>query len=153
MNMYTYTYSYSSQVDFALCTLASPAHDLFMLLHGSSHVNVTPAEWDALIQQYHTELNQMLKLLSYSGKVPTLLDVHVAMLTRVSHLVPITLYIVGLRNMEISYGDIVSKILDPDDSNENQRYRMGFFSNQKCVNEMRYLLKFFDRRGLLDHFK
>lgn len=73
------------------------------------------------------------------------------MLTRGFHSALISLYIIGLRNMKATHDDIFIKFLDT--SEESQKYRIEFFANQKCIDELKYLLKFFDRRGYLDYFK
>lgn len=121
-----------------------------MLLYGSSHISVTQADWDALIQHYHTELSRTLKQLKYPKRIPSLSDIHVAMLNRGFHITLISMYIIGLRNMDATHGDILLKFMDTSD--ENQKRRLNLFSNQKCIDELKYLLKFFDRKGLLDHF-
>lgn len=122
-----------------------------MLLYGSSHSKVTLHDWDALVQHYHTELSRILKLLTYPRRIPTLTDIHVAMQTSGFHSILLSLYIIGLRNMEKSDDDIFLKFLD--DSEISQKYRVDFFSNEKCLGELKYLLKIFDRRGILDHFQ
>lgn len=122
-----------------------------MLLYGSSHASITLADWDTLIQQYHTELSATLKQLKYSKRIPTLSDMHVAMQTRGFHSTLICLYIIGLRNMKASHDDIFVKFLNF--SEESQKYRIEFYSNDKCSAELKYLLKFFDRKGFLDHFQ
>lgn len=76
---------------------------------------------------------------------------HVAMQTRGFHSTLIALYIIGLRNMKSTHEDIFIKFLDF--SEESQKYRIEFFSNAKCEDELKYLLQFFDRRGYLDQFQ
>lgn len=138
-------------MDFALCLFTSPAYDLCMLLYGSSHTSVTLTDWDALIQQYHEELSRILMLLKYPGTIPTLTDIHLTLQNRGFHSTLLTLYIIGLRNMESSHEDVFLKFLD--DSEGSEKYRIDFFSNQKSMDQLKYLLTFFDRRGCLDHFQ
>lgn len=121
-----------------------------MLLYGSSNESVSLADWDALIQQYQSELEHILKRLRYPKRIPTLSEIHVEIQIRGFHSTLLALYIIGLRNMEAGHDDIFLKFLD--ESTEAEQYRIDFFSNHKCMNELKYLLKFFDRRGSLDQF-
>lgn len=55
--------------------------------------------------------------------------------------------------MDANSNDIVSKLMDTEDSDANQQYRINFFSNQKCMKELKHLLKFFNLKGFLDKVK
>lgn len=53
--------------------------------------------------------------------------------------------------MKASHDDIFIKFLDS--SEDSQKYRIELFSSKKCVDELKSLLKFYDRRGYFDHFQ
>lgn len=119
-------------------------------MYGSSHSDLRPAAWDKLLRHYHTELNHILIQLKYPRRIPTFSDIDSAMANCGIHSVLLVLYIIGLRNMKAVHEDIFRKFLG--NSTENESYRVEFFSNPKCFAELKFMLKFFDDKGLLDQF-
>lgn len=139
------------QVDFSLSLVISPAYDLCMLLYGSSNADVTPADWDKLIHHYHSELCDRLKQLNYSKTIPSAKEIQDNIPVVGFHSTLLCLFIIGLRNMDAKDGDdIVAKFVNKDETNKYQADRIEFFSNQKCTNELKRLLKFFESKGQLD---
>lgn len=124
--------------------------DLFTLLYGSADAKVTECEMDRLIQFYHSELSRNLRLLNYDRAIPSLTDIHVSLLRTGFHFVLISMYIIGLRHIRKPNDNIFGTFLETND--ENESVRVDFFSDEKCVDELRHRLLFFDRKGFLDHF-
>lgn len=95
------------------------------------------------------ELKRILKEIGYEN-IPTLTDIHVSMTKVGFHIVLVTLYIVGLRNIKGTHDDIFQRFLEAD--NENEQYRVDFFSHGKCEQYLKFLVKYLNHRGYLDHF-
>lgn len=121
-----------------------------MLLYGSSNVEVTPDDWDTLLEYYHSELSSTLTQLKYPKQIPTLAEIHAMIQTVSLHGILVTLFIIGLRNMETTHENIFLKFVET--SEESQQARIELFSNGNCIKQLKSLLKFLDRHERLNCF-
>lgn len=67
-------------VDFQCGRYGSPVNDLYTLLLSSTSLDVKLKHFDYFIKYYHDNLVECLKLLKYSKKLPTLKEIHIALL-------------------------------------------------------------------------
>lgn len=136
------------QVDFALGKHVCPSIDLVCLLYGSAHSLIKEKEREHLIQYYHGELLKHLKLLNFPGKIPSLIDIQLATFRVDLHNAFICLFIIGLRYVN-KYHD--GGFLDV--SNDEKAKKNGhdhLYSHPECIEQLKYLLDIFDRRGYFD---
>ncbi|XP_011213899.2 uncharacterized protein LOC105233494 [Bactrocera dorsalis] len=67
-------------VDLQLTRYGSPMIDLYFLLLSSTSLDLKLKHFDYFIKYYHDNLIEYLKLLKYPKKLPTLKEIHIAML-------------------------------------------------------------------------
>lgn len=132
------------QVDFALGKYTTPSIDLFCLLYGSTNSSIRQGDRERLIQYYHMELIKYLKLLSFPGRMPTLLEIQTVAFRPDLYNTLIVLFITGLRYVNKSFDEGAHEVAgDGHERNE-------LFSHPDCIERVKYLLDMFDRRGYLD---
>lgn len=64
-------------LDYQLAYYGSPATDLNYFLFGSLNENVRKVHFKFIVREYHKHLKTTLEKLNYSGKIPSLKDIHV----------------------------------------------------------------------------
>lgn len=67
-------------LDFQICVLASPCVDLFYALYNEISDENRRTRRDEIIHFYHTEFVEALKRFGYIGKIPSLLDLQIALM-------------------------------------------------------------------------
>uniref|UniRef100_A0A0K8UGZ9 CHK kinase-like domain-containing protein n=1 Tax=Bactrocera latifrons TaxID=174628 RepID=A0A0K8UGZ9_BACLA len=67
-------------IDFQLTRYGPPINDLYTLLLSSTSLDVKLKHFDYFIKYYHDNLIEYLTLLKYPKKLPTLKEIHIAML-------------------------------------------------------------------------
>ncbi|XP_039957774.1 uncharacterized protein LOC126756030 [Bactrocera neohumeralis] len=67
-------------VDFQMTRYGPPINDLYTLLISSTNLDVKLKHFDYFIKYYHDNLIEYLILLKYPKKLPTLKEIHIAML-------------------------------------------------------------------------
>ncbi|KAJ6647542.1 Scavenger receptor class B member 1 [Pseudolycoriella hygida] len=136
-------------VDFALCKHTNPSFDLALLLYGSSHsASITQADRETLIKFYHIELNRLLRKLRYPAQIPTLLDIQALVFRFDFYNALIVLFVIGLRYMGESFDGGFVELTKNAQNGEGESATM--YSHPKCIEDLKYLLNMFDRRGYFD---
>uniref|UniRef100_A0A0A1XJK5 Hemoglobin subunit alpha-2 n=1 Tax=Zeugodacus cucurbitae TaxID=28588 RepID=A0A0A1XJK5_ZEUCU len=67
-------------VDFQCVRYGSPVNDLYTVLLSSTSLDVKLKYFDYFVKYYHDNLIECLKLLKYPKKLPTLKEIHIALL-------------------------------------------------------------------------
>lgn len=138
------------KVDFALCKHTNPSYDLALLLYGSSQSSsITQADCEHLIQFYYVELIMLLEKLKYPQKLPTLMDIQTVVFRFDLYNALIVLFVIGLRYSEESFDGGFMELSENTQKSEEQSTRM--YSHPKCIEDLKYLLDMFDRRGYFDY--
>lgn len=137
-----------AQVDFPIGKHMSPSIDLVTLLYSSSHSLIRQGDRECLIQYYHTELVKFLNLLKFPGQTPSLFDIQLACFGKNFYTSLLTLFIVGLRFINKFYDGGFLDVLDTDQKDVNDNSTL--FSHPESVEQVKYLLNIFDRRGYFD---
>lgn len=138
------------KVDFALCKHTNPSYDLALLLYGSSQSSsITQADCERLIQFYYVELIKLLEKLKYPQKLPTLMDIQTVVFRFDLYNALIVLFVIGLRYSEESFDGGFMELSENTQKSEEKSTRM--YSHPKCIEDLKYLLDMFDRRGYFDY--
>lgn len=111
------------------------------LLYGSANSSIKQRDREHLIKYYHSELTKFLKQLNFPGNFPTLFDIQLAAFRVDLYNALIVLFIVGLRYVNQSFdGGFLEA------TNESGK----LYSHPECIEQLKYLLDLFDRRGYFD---
>lgn len=137
-----------AQVDFPIGKHMSPSIDLVTLLYSSSHSSIRQRDRECLIQYYHSELAKFLQLLKFPGQIPTLSDIQLACFSKNFYTSLLTLFIVGLRFINKFHDGGFLDVLNTDKKDVNKNGML--FSHPESVQQVKYLLNMFDRRGYFD---
>lgn len=135
-------------VDWAVGFYGSPGIDLSYLLFTSNTDTNTEADWDELLRTYHTELVANLKKLGFTGKVPSLLDIYVEFLRRSYYGLMISTFLIPLRLVEDTANSDLGNLIG--DEPHNVAFRKMLFGTPKFRKHIENLLRFWNRKGLLD---
>lgn len=135
-------------VDYAVGYYGSPGIDLSYLLFTSNAETNTEDDWDALLRLYHTELVANLKKLGYIGKLPSLLDIYIEYLRKSYYGMMISLFVIPLRLIDDTENSDLGNLLGIEP--KNIAFRKMLFGTPKYRDFIEPLLKFWDRKGLLD---
>ena len=135
-------------VDYSVGFYGSPGIDLSYLLFTSNAETNGEAEWDELLRVYHSELVATLKKLGYQGTVPSLLDIYVEYLRRSYYGLMISTFLIPLRLIENTEHSDIHNLLGTEP--QNVAFRKMLFETPKYRTFLEPLLKFWDRKGLLD---
>lgn len=90
----------------------------------------------------------MLEKLKFTGHIPTLTDVHREILRMGVTTAFQGIIVNGIRRMEISEDDAMSRLIQ--NTEEDKRYRFDMIANMKCRKSIMYLIKYFDRKGFFN---
>lgn len=120
-----------------------------LLLYGSSQsTSITQADRERLIQFYHIELIELLKKLEYPRTLPTLLDIQTVVLRFDLYNALVVLFVIGLRYVGESFDGGFMELTEMAHSSDENSAKM--FTHPKCIEELKYVLEMFDRRGYFD---
>ena len=100
-----------------------------------------------MVQIYHENLVDSLKVLDYPGETPSLRDFHIEML-RCATGVPYILTILPIVLADKNDNAVMDFLVD--DTTEAIEFRMKIHSNPRYISQMEILLPFLDSRGFLD---
>lgn len=117
------------------------------LLFGSANSSITQCDREHLVQYYHGELVKYLRILNFPGSVPTLLDIQSAVFRVDYYNALIVLFILGLRFLDKSLDGGFLEAANDCGSNAKM------YSHPECIEQLKYTLDLFDRRGYLDYPK
>lgn len=115
------------------------------LLYGSASPSIKQRQREHLIKYYHSELTRFLKQLKFPAKLPTLLDIQSAVFKVDLYNALIVLFILGLRHVNQCFDGGFLEVLDDDTSSGK------LYSHPQCIEQLKYLLDLFDRRGYFDY--
>lgn len=135
-------------VDYAVGFYGSPGIDLSYLLFTSNTATNIEEDWDYLLREYHTELVATLKRLGFIGKTPTLLEIYIGYLKNSFYSLLISCFLIPLRLIEDTQNSDLGNLLG--DSPVNVAFRKMLFGTPKFREFFEPLLKYWDRKGLLD---
>ncbi|KAM7361509.1 uncharacterized protein ACRADG_012407 [Cochliomyia hominivorax] len=137
-------------IDFQLCNWSSPAVDLHYFLNTSleSKLQLDVHALDALVQHYHSVLTETLKNLKYEGYVPSLHELQVQL--EEGRFLAITAALASqaiMINDQCDDADFRSLV---DDDEKARKFRASAYKNKRLQDNIKVLLPYFDRHGLLD---
>lgn len=135
-------------VDFQVGCVGPAIFDLAYALFSSSQESLTDSDWDHLLQHYHLELKTMLLKLGYCKRIPTLTDIQAQFIQKAASMAPVSLLVLGIRHFEGADETTMSKFMG--ESEEDGDYRYNIMANPKAQKYLKFLLDFYDRKGLLD---
>lgn len=115
------------------------------LLFGSANLSIGQRDREHLIQYYHCELVKHLKILNFPGSIPTLLEIQSAVFHVDYYNALIVLFILGLRYVNKSYDGGFLEAANNCSSNAKM------YAHPECIEQLKYTLDLFDRRGYLDY--
>lgn len=134
-------------IDYQISFWGSPAYDIFYTFTFSAQPQVKEKEFDNLISIYHTELVSSLKKLKYSGKIPTLRELHIDLLRQgffgVIWAVAIPI-IASEGTEESSFANLIGQ----DELANN--FKKSLFNSTKYQKNLESLYLFYEKRGLFD---
>lgn len=132
-----------------MCKHTNPSYDLALLLYGSSQSqSIGQADRERLIQFYHTELINLLEKLQYPKYLPTLIDIQTLVFRFDLYNVLVVLFVIGLRYVDKSFDGGFMELSENAQNTEEQPTQM--YVHPKCIEELKYTLDMFDRRGYFD---
>ncbi|XP_075145778.1 uncharacterized protein LOC142220487 isoform X1 [Haematobia irritans] len=134
-------------IDYQMCRYGSPAQDLYYFLLSSIHIEIKIKYFDYFIAFYHRDLDENLKLLSYKGNIPTLKDLHVALLNHdyCGYSAVINPLPVALTQPQDDVN--MDNMMSADDSHD---VRKDMFRSESYVDHMRIILPWMVYRGIFD---
>lgn len=97
---------------------------------------------------YYSEIANQLKKLNYSGKIPTLRDLHIDLLERGFMAAFITLYNLPIILMDKKYGINIKDLLDQTEMTKHLKYKL--FKSKSYLKNLIIILNFLEARGCLD---
>jgi hypothetical protein len=135
-------------VDYQLTYFGSPAIDLNFFIYGSLNEDTRTAFSKKLIRTYHQNLKETLVKLNYGKKIPTLHDIHVALLK--CGLNGVLAAIAEVPVLLVEQSDDLDMDLMLGTSKKSEKFRYKMFNNPKYRNFIQKLLIEFDDLGYLD---
>lgn len=101
-----------------------------------------------LLQHYHKHLHGNLIKFGYRHPIPSLIDIHNEYLNKGFAAVINSMLLLPLRFADRSKLTGMDFLID--DSKENLKMRESVFQTEEFRERMKFLLNFYDRKGLLD---
>lgn len=110
--------------------------------------DVRVEEFDTIVTHYQESLEKNLKLLKYSGHIPSLREIQSETLRR--SMISMTCVVEGLASIIMEKGESMNLELLLNDNKESDEYRLKIFSNPRYKNAVEKYLKFLYKRGMID---
>jgi hypothetical protein len=135
-------------IDFQMPYFGSPGIDLNFLIYGSLSEDTRVSFSKKLIRIYHATLADMLTVLNYGGKIPTLHDIHVELLKSgfngfIAAIAEVPLLLMK-HNENLEMDLLLARTEKADE------FRYVLFNNPRYKHFMQTLLLEFDDLGYLD---
>ncbi|XP_075145782.1 uncharacterized protein LOC142220489 [Haematobia irritans] len=132
-------------VDFQMPRYGSVAQDLLYFILSSTQLDVKINRFDEMIQYYHQQLLEHLKILEYSKPLPCLRDIHKSLIKRsIWAITTVTCIMAGVlcdptnvANMENFVGD----------SADSEAFREKLYMNERYLQHMSIVLPWLHNRG------
>ncbi|XP_054725339.1 uncharacterized protein LOC129235496 [Anastrepha obliqua] len=135
-------------VDYQMINYGSPAKDLHYFLTSSTRLDLKVNRFDYFIKFYHDNLVKNLKLLKYPKKLPTLKEIHIAMIKY------------GLWGFSAALGVMAAALLESNsdanmdsflgDTDAGVRFRNALYTNPSYRKHMEILVPFMNNRGVFE---
>lgn len=135
-------------VDFQMPFFGNPGIDLNFFLYGSLNESARISFMKKLVRIYHETLSSTLIKLKYSKKVPTLHDIHLAMMKKGFQCVIASIAEVPLLMYDDQENLHMDKLLE--NSDDAQKFRFDLFNNPRYKPFIQTLLLEFDDLGYLE---
>lgn len=134
-------------LDYQISHWTSPAYDLYYTFTTSVKADVKETEFDNLISIYHDELVSSLTNLKYTGKIPSLRQLHIDLLKRgfLPTVLVISLAVIALESKDDS---IMKNLLGQDEEGIN--FKKSMYQSKNYYKQLEALYLFLESRGLLD---
>lgn len=113
----------------------------------SNIANVQEIEWDNLTHHYYSVLIKTLKDLNYSKKIPTLIDINVAILRKGIYSVIMSMLMIGARKLKEENVDIS---LFTGETAKDQELREKILNDPSCKPALKYVIDYCNRKGFFD---
>lgn len=121
-------------------------------MYGSSKSSsISQADCERLVQFYHSELVKLLEKLEYPKKLPSLIDIQTVVFRFDIYNALIVLFIIGLRYLGESFDGNGGFMELTENTQNNDEKSVKMYSHPKCIEDLKYLLDLFDRRGYFDY--
>ncbi|XP_055923415.1 uncharacterized protein LOC129953903 [Eupeodes corollae] len=135
-------------LDYQLAYFGSPATDINYFLFGSMNENVRKVHFKFIVREYHRHLKETLEKLNYSGKIPTLKDIHVEIIQNSLIGVIASTCLTPLILMEAESFENLENLTSRTD--EGDKMRRENVQNLKYRAYLQRTLKEFELSGFLD---
>ncbi|XP_018804371.1 PREDICTED: uncharacterized protein LOC108978500 [Bactrocera latifrons] len=132
-------------VDFQLTRYGSPMIDLYTLLLTSTSLDVKLKYFDYFIKYYHDNLIEYLTLLKYPKKLPTLKEIHIAMLKYGIFAVNLVVSHLSLVLLESKGGANITNLMGMTE--EGMALKKVMYTNSRYRKHIEVLLPWLYNRG------
>ncbi|XP_050324786.1 uncharacterized protein LOC126756032 [Bactrocera neohumeralis] len=132
-------------VDFQMTRYGPPINDLYSFLLLSPSLDMKLKHFDYFIKYYHDNLIEYLKLLKYSKKLPTLKEIHLAMLKYGSFGVNTVITLLPLVLLEANETASIANIIG--DSEESRALKKAMYTNSRYREHVEVLFPWLYHRG------
>nr|XP_029724744.1 uncharacterized protein LOC109412338 [Aedes albopictus] len=134
--------------DYQLAYYGSPGVDLNYFLNAAVQETVREKHWLELIRDYHNILKSTLEKLDYSGRIPSLEDIHVEIIRKGFHRVNAVLCLLPIAFMERTENAEMDVFLQ--ESEAGQAFRKQIFSNPRLEGILKRALVQYNHLGYFD---
>ncbi|XP_055549831.1 uncharacterized protein LOC129732723 isoform X2 [Wyeomyia smithii] len=135
-------------VDFQVGLWSSPAIDLLYFIISSVKGEDKLSKFDSMIHFYHQNLVSNLKLLEYSGQVPTLKELHLDLIDRIFYGFGTSMGLLAICLMEKTEDASIDTMMSDGDA--GRAFRDKMMGNPAYTKQMAELLPFFHNHGAFD---
>lgn len=135
-------------IDFQLSFYGSPITDIYYFFASSTQPNIKEKEFDHLIFHYHTSLVENLNKLNYTGKIPSLRELHIDLLKHGFYAAAMAILIMAISLVEPREDAKMDSLVF--ESEESADLKRSLFNSPLYVKNLEALFLFLDSRGLLE---
>ncbi|XP_014093940.2 uncharacterized protein [Bactrocera oleae] len=135
-------------IDYQMVNYGSPAKDLLYFLLSSTAYDLKVKEFNYLIKFYHENLTKNLTILKYPKKLPSLKEIHCAIIKY------------GIWGLSTSFGVMAAALLESNhdanidsfinDSDAGERFRNLMFSNPRYRKHLEIVMPWMSNRGVFE---
>ncbi|XP_067646821.1 uncharacterized protein [Eurosta solidaginis] len=138
-------------IDFQFSCWSTPAVDLHYYFNTSLSNELRIDRQDELVKYYHDNLAETLLKLKYDGRIPTLHDICVQMEAGRFYAMSSTVVNQSVMLNEDTDDAEFESLVGSDERSCN--FRRSCYTNKRVQDNIKTLLPYFDRKGLLDIYK
>lgn len=134
-------------IDFQYCKYGSPAEDLYYFILSSAEHDLKVSKFDFFIKFYHDKLVENLVLLDYPKRIPSLIEIHIALFRHGIRAIMTTTGIMGAALLDANeHASMDNYVSDGESGND---FKMMVYGNEMYIKAMNQLLPWMDCRGIL----